>query len=98
LAFLGLLGIQFTGWRQPDRPAADRPDRPMFGRGFWIVVAIEVIVGLAGVNIINNVLDHPEAGVAWIALIVGLHFIALASVWQQRSVGWLGFAITSVGA
>ncbi len=98
VAFLGLLGMLFAGGRPSGKTTPGPPDRPMFGRRFWLVVAVEVIVGWAGVLIINRVLDHPEAGVAWIALIVGLHFLALAVVWDQPSVRWLGMAITIAGA
>ncbi|MGF6886525.1 hypothetical protein ABIA39_004701 [Nocardia sp. GAS34] len=55
-----------------------------FGRRYWIVVAVEAVVGMAGIAVINALLHTPRATVAWIALVVGLHFFGLAIVWRDR--------------
>ncbi|MFI5781167.1 hypothetical protein [Nocardia sp. NPDC051570] len=69
-----------------------------FGRRYWIVVAIEAVVGLAGIAVINGLLHTPRATVAWIALVVGLHFFGLATVWRQPAFRWLGTAMAACGA
>ncbi|MBF6332207.1 hypothetical protein IU452_27250 [Nocardia transvalensis] len=69
-----------------------------FGRRYWLVVVIEAVIGLAGIAVINGVLGTPRATVAWIALVVGLHFFGLATVWRRPAFRWLGTAMTTCGA
>jgi hypothetical protein len=69
-----------------------------FGRFYWIVVAMEAVVGLAGIVIINAVLHAPRVTVAWIALVVGVHFFGLAAVWRLPQLVWLGAALATSGA
>ncbi|MFF7589264.1 hypothetical protein ACFZCK_17425 [Kitasatospora purpeofusca] len=71
---------------------------PLFGRGYRLVVAAEVAVGLAGLVVINPVLHAPKATVGWIALVVGLHFFGLAVVWRQPSLNALAAAMSGCGA
>jgi len=42
-------------------------------------------------------LHAPQAAVAWIALVVGIHFIALAVVWKLLSFHGLGAALALGG-
>jgi hypothetical protein len=94
LAFLLVL----VGLRRPSHPTeVGQPVGIGFGRGYWVVVAAEVIAIVAGVWLLGGPLDTPEAGVAWVALVVGLHFVALAVVWAQRIFGWLGGSIAVCG-
>ncbi|MBT2482864.1 hypothetical protein [Streptomyces sp. ISL-94] len=69
-----------------------------FGRGYLLVVAAEVVAGLAGLVLINRVLHTPDATVGWIALVVGLHFFGLAAVWHMPSLRWLAAAMSTCGA
>lgn len=62
------------------------------------MVAAEVVAGAAGLAVINGRRDAPQAGVAWIALVVGLHFLGLAAVWRQPFLSGLGAAIAVCGA
>ncbi|MDY0811920.1 hypothetical protein [Kitasatospora purpeofusca] len=71
---------------------------PLFGRGYRLVVAAEVAVGLVGLVVINPVLHAPKATVGWIALVVGLHFFGLAAVWRQPSLNALAAAMSGCGA
>jgi hypothetical protein len=79
------------------RPAAERVNGAGFNRGFGIVVAIEVIALIGGLQVLSRVFDAPEAGVAWISVVVGLHFVALAVVWGESSLHVLGGALTVCG-
>jgi hypothetical protein len=69
-----------------------------FGRAYWVVVAVEVVALIVGVRIVAGPLGHPEAGVAWVSLVVGLHFFALAVVWAARVFHVLGVLVTACGA
>jgi hypothetical protein len=55
-----------------------------FGRGYWVIVAAEVLALVLGLVVINGVLDAPRFAVAWVALVVGAHFAALALLWGLR--------------
>ncbi|MER7823430.1 hypothetical protein ABTX85_12805 [Streptomyces sp. NPDC096097] len=69
-----------------------------FGRGYRLVVAAEVVAALAGFLVITRVLHAPQASVAWLSLVVGLHFFGLAAVWRMPSLRWLAAAMTACGA
>lgn len=69
-----------------------------FSRGYWIVVVVEVIALFGGLRLINGPLDIADASVGWVSLVVGLHFVALAVVWHNPFVRWLGVAIALCGA
>ena len=80
------------------RPATERPDSVRYGRGYGVVVAVEVAALVAGLLVLGRVLDAPEAGVAWISVVVGLHFTALAVLWREASLHVLGAAMAVCGA
>lgn len=67
-----------------------------FTREFWIVVAIEVAAIVAGLAVLRR-LGLAEYGVAWVALVVGLHFFPLARMWRHRVHAWVGAAMTVLG-
>jgi hypothetical protein len=84
--------------RRPARAeAVARPSDGGFGRGYWLVVAGEVIAIMAGVRLLSGPMDTPDAGVAWVATVVGLHFVALAVVWTRRFFHVLGAVIALCG-
>ncbi|GLZ49603.1 hypothetical protein Acsp06_57880 [Actinomycetospora sp. NBRC 106375] len=56
--------------------------RTRWGRGYWLVVAGEVVALAAGLWLINGVLDRPDLAVVWVALVVGVHFVVLGRVWR----------------
>ncbi|MBN9109625.1 MAG: hypothetical protein J0I34_12655 [Pseudonocardia sp.] len=68
-----------------------------FTRGYWIVVAIEVVALFGGLMLINGVFGHGEFGVAWVAVVVGLHFVGLGVVWHAPSLHVLGGVLTGLG-
>ncbi len=71
--------------------------RQVFGRAYWFVVAAEFVALFGGVRVLSGPLDAPEAGVAWVSLVVGVHFFALAVVFGQRFFHGLGGVITACG-
>jgi len=95
VAFVAVLVAIFRS----NRPSRDRSgqERRVFGRGYWFVVAAEFVALYLGVRVLSGPLDAPEAGVAWVSLVVGVHFFALAVVLDQRFFHWLGAVITACG-
>ncbi|WP_157002711.1 hypothetical protein [Agromyces laixinhei] len=82
------------------RESADRTpaeSRPSFGLSYWLVVVAEVAAILVGTRVLAGPLDLPQAGVAWVSTVVGVHFFALAIVFRQRFFHILGVAITLCG-
>ncbi|MFC4060060.1 hypothetical protein ACFOWE_17275 [Planomonospora corallina] len=65
--------------------------------GYLVIVAIEVVLLFGGIAALR-VLERPEeTNVAWIALIVGVHFVALGPVWKNRSIMLPGAVLTVLG-
>jgi hypothetical protein len=85
--------------RRPGSPPPGGPSaaRAGFGRRYWYVVAAEGIALAAGLVVLNPVLHAPEAGVGWIALVVGVHFFGLAVAWHAPALRLLGASITVCG-
>jgi hypothetical protein len=80
------------------RPEAGRSPRERWGTGYRKVVAGEVVALVAGLIVINAVLEAPPFAVAWVALVVGVHFVALARVWRVRLFGTLGAVMVVLAA
>jgi hypothetical protein len=61
-----------------------------FGRGYWFVVAVEVVAVAVGLALFNGPIHTPRAAVAWISFVVGTRFFGLAAIWKQSlpSCGW----------
>lgn len=101
LALIAFLAV-FRGVRRSPAPRPDRPEgavaRSYFGRRYVYVVGAEVLVAAAGILVINGPLDAPHAVVAWVALVVGLHFFGLAAVWRTAALNRLAAAMSACGA
>lgn len=95
--------------RRP-RPTAPNPDTggstdragagpaTFFGyRRFWVIVAIEAVALFAGLYVINGVLGHSEVAVAWVAVVVGVHFVGLGRAFRLTRFHVLGAAMTALG-
>lgn len=100
---LRLLGVVVFGTvllavRRPDVSLVERPAGGGFGRAYWLVVAAEVLAIWVGLALLNGPLATPHAAVAWISLVVGAHFFALAVVWKQSLFHGLGAALLLCGA
>jgi hypothetical protein len=68
-----------------------------FDRRYWAVVAVEVVVLLTGLVIIKRVLDADRLIVAWIAVVVGVHFFGLAPIWRDRTLYLVGAVLALLG-
>lgn len=64
--------------------STDPVSKPRFGAFFGVVTTIEVALIIGGAQTISRLDGVPDqAGVAWVALVVGLHFFPLAWYWKQ---------------
>lgn len=75
-----------------------RSAQAVFGRAYWCVLAVEVVALFGGAQSLSGPLHAPQAGVAWVSLVVGTHFFALAVIFTQPFFHLLGAAITACGA
>jgi hypothetical protein len=66
-------------------------------RRYWIVVAFEAVALFAGLFLLNEVLHRTAVAVAWVAVVVGVHFFPLARYWRIPLFHWLGAAMTVLG-
>ena len=97
LAFIAVLIAVVVAGRRPTPAGVDRPAAGGFTLGYWLVVLAEVGAIAAGLAVLNGPLHAPQAAVAWIALVVGSHFIALAVVWKLLFFHGLGAALMLCG-
>lgn len=97
-AFAGLVGTLMVRRDIGLGAGARDPRSAGFSRGYWLVVGVEVVALFGGLRLINGPFDIAEASVGWVSLVVGLHFVALAVVWRNPFVRWLGVAIAVCGA
>lgn len=77
------------------------------GRRYWNIVGLEGLALFGGLMLLNGVLKQPEFAVPWIALVVGVHFIALGMAWRiglhkvlgvvQSVLGLVGFGLAGAG-
>ena len=80
------------------RPAARPADRGGFGGSYWLVVAGEAVAIVAGALLLNGPAGLPRAVVAWVSVVVGVHFLALATIWRFPPFRLLGAGIALCGA
>ncbi len=80
-------------------PRPDRPDRPGvgFSGSYWLIVAAEVAAGIGGLVVLNDVLGIHDASIAWISVVVGVHFFGFYVIWRLPIMVWIGAAITVCG-
>ncbi|MET7833686.1 hypothetical protein ABZS44_12725 [Micromonospora sediminicola] len=95
VAALLLVGLFRVARRET--PAPEREAAGFMDRRYWLVVALEAVALFGGLSVINNVLDRPEVAVAWVAVVVGVHFFGLAAVWRMPRYHWLGAVMTALG-
>ncbi|MFJ8670688.1 hypothetical protein [Streptomyces sp. NPDC093589] len=101
LTFAGLPALALSAGRQAPPAAAQgsAESQPPWFRGKFALVVVAEVVLLIGGNLALRAAGAPEeTAVAWIALIVGLHFVALMAVWKRRSIAVPGVALTVLGA
>ena len=95
LAVLALAAVVVLGVRAGGRPTLE--GRPMFGPSYRFIVLGEVVLLFAGFFVLRLLEAPVQANVAWIATVVGLHFVALASAWKTRSILVVGVVLTALG-
>ena len=95
VAFAGLVALLALarGSRPPVSPEAGDG----FGRRYWLVVAGEVAAIFAGFVVLHGPAGLPNAVVAWVSVVVGVHFLVLAAIWRLRLFRYLGAAIALCG-
>jgi hypothetical protein len=94
-ALVGLLIVVFRS--RPAPAAAAAGGAVGFGRGYWAVVAAEVVAFFAGTAVLRGPLALPLAVLPWITFVVGVHFLGLAKVWSAASLAWLGAGLAACG-
>jgi hypothetical protein len=67
------------------------------GRTYWTIVAAEATALAAGLALLNGPFHTPDAGVAWVSTVVGVHFVALGAAFRQRFFHYLGAAVAVCG-
>lgn len=66
-----ILAVFRSGVRSRDRGGQERR---VFGRGYRFVVVAEFVALFVGARVLSGPLHAPEAGVAWVSVVVGVHF------------------------
>lgn len=66
-------------------------------RRYRLIVLAEAVALFGGLYVINGLLQRPAVSVAWIAVVVGVHFFGLARIWRMPLYHWLGAAMTILG-
>jgi hypothetical protein len=93
VAFAGLIVLLARGTRTPADPGVQRG----FGRRYWLVVAAEAAAIPAGAALLNGPVGLPHAVVAWVSVVVGVHFVVLAAIWRLGLFRLLGASIALCG-
>ncbi len=97
LAVVAFVAVLIAALRRSGPGGTRAPAGGGFGRGYWLVVAAEVVAIWGGLALLNGPLATPQAAVPWIASVVGAHFVALAVVWRNPLFHWLGAALLACG-
>jgi hypothetical protein len=97
LALAAVVGVIVLAVRHRDRPGPPPPGENPFGRRYRLIVAAEVAAIFGGLALLDGPLDASEAAVGWIALVVGVHFFALAAAWRRPFFRRLGAALVLCG-
>ncbi|MGA3538674.1 hypothetical protein ACK8GE_05170 [Micromonosporaceae bacterium DT194] len=95
VAVMLLVGLVLVVRQAP--PAAFAPAPGYMNRRYWLILALEAVALFGGLAVINNVLHRTAVSVAWVALVVGVHFFGLAWIWRMPLYHWLGAAMTLLG-
>jgi hypothetical protein len=95
VAALLVAGLVLVARKAP--PATQAPASDFVDRRYWIIVALEAVALFGGLFVVNGVLHRAAVSVAWVALVVGVHFFGLARIWRMPLYYWLGAAMTVLG-
>jgi hypothetical protein len=78
-------------------PATQGTASDFIDRRYWLIVTLEGAALFGGLAVINLVLHQTAVPVAWVALVVGVHFFGLAWIWHMPLYHWLGAVMTILG-
>ncbi len=67
-------------------------------RRYGTVVSVEAVAIVVGCALLVRVLGLPDAGVAWVSVVVGVHLLPLARVLHVPAMRGVGTAIGAAGA
>jgi hypothetical protein len=95
VAALLIVGLVLVVREAP--PATRAPASGYMNRRYWLIVALEAGALFGGLAVVNGVLHRTAVSVAWVALVVGVHFFGLAWIWHMPLYHWLGAAMTVLG-
>jgi hypothetical protein len=95
VAALLIVGIALVVHRESS--ATRMPASGFVDRRYWLIVVLEAAALFGGLVVINRVLHRTAVSVAWVALVVGVHFFGLARIWQMPLYHWLAAAMTLLG-
>jgi hypothetical protein len=97
LALAAVAAVVVIAVRHRDRPWPPPTGENPFGARYRLIVAVEIVAIFGGLALLNGPLDASEGAVGWIALVVGVHFFALAAAWRRAFPRWLGAALVLCG-
>ncbi|MFC4019321.1 hypothetical protein ACFOW4_15420 [Micromonospora sp. GCM10011542] len=97
LLVAGLLVVALVRAARTAPPEARAPVSGFTHRGYWSIVALEAVALFGGLAVINGVLHRSAVSVAWVAVVVGVHFFGLAWIWRMPLFHGLGAAMTVLG-
>ncbi|CAN5603174.1 hypothetical protein BH11ACT8_BH11ACT8_11930 [soil metagenome] len=93
LGVVAFAGVMWRAWSHAD--VAVQP-RPSALRVYWASVALEVVALIAGTRLLAAH-GHGEYGVAWVAFVVGFHFLPFAWAFRVPSFLGLGLVLMALG-
>ncbi|MFI9552616.1 hypothetical protein [Nonomuraea endophytica] len=96
LAAASVVAMWFVAVRR-ERPVRERGGPNMFGKGYLVVVAAEAVLLFGGLRVLAALGVPAQANVAWVAFVVGVHFVALAPVWKDWAIAVPGAVLTALG-
>ena len=97
LAAVVALGIRARRLPSPAEDGAEDGRPSLFGKSYRLIVLAELIAFVGAFVVLRAVHAAPEAPVAVIALIVGIHFLLLGPVWHARSIAVIGGVLSALG-
>ncbi|MEV4803966.1 hypothetical protein AB0K18_28515 [Nonomuraea sp. NPDC049421] len=96
LAAAGVVAMWFMTVRGERR--SGQPQGPgMYGRGYLLIVLAEVVLLFGGLRVLAALGAPEQANVAWVAFVVGVHFVALAPVWKDWTIAVPGALLALLG-
>lgn len=95
LAAASVIAMWFLTARKEKPSAGSRPN--MYSRGYLIIVAAEAVLLFGGIRVLAAWNRPEQTNVAWVAFVVGVHFIALAPVWKDWGIAVPGVILTLLG-